>query len=274
MALGLLGIWVSAWSRRWRRGLAIGLAVSAVLTLGLKMLPVPPYLLLYVLPGWDGIRTPGRLVVYTTLLLALLAAGVVTELTRRVAQPTLRPREPLPRRLASVVARLRPLRVRLHPLTVRLRPTSRAGLVGGLACALVLVEGINVVEHIEVPTPPAALTAQHAQTVRPPLLVLPSEAHFDPLVMLWSTDGFPQMVNGLSGFVPATQAEIRAGTYAFPDASSVDLLRRHGVRTVVVLRDRIAGTPWAGAADRSVEGLGITRTEIDDAVVFSLDPPA
>jgi hypothetical protein len=81
------------------------------------------------------------------------------------------------------------------------------------------------------------------------------------------------MVNGLSGFVPARQSEIRAGTYTFPDASSVDLLRRYGVRTVVVLRDRVAGTPWADAADRSVEGLDITRTEIGDAVVFSLDPP-
>ena len=39
----------------------------------------------------------------------------------------------------------------------------------------------------------------------------------------------------------------------------------------VVMRDRIPGTPWADTADRPTDGLGITRTEIDDAVVFNLD---
>src|SRR5262249_52183094 len=102
---------------------------------------------------------------------------------------------------------------------------------------------------------------------------LPSDSAFDPLVMLWSTDGFPAIVNGLSGFTPASLAELRSGTHSFPDAASVDLLRHHGVRSVVVLRDRTPGTPWAGAATAPIDGLDLTRTVIDDAVVYTLDPP-
>ena len=44
------------------------------------------YLLLFRhAPGWDALRTPGRLVIYTTLLLGLLAAGAVTGLGNRLA---------------------------------------------------------------------------------------------------------------------------------------------------------------------------------------------
>ncbi len=240
-----LGLKVSVWPRRWRIGLGIGVLVSIVLGSGTR---IPPngqatYLVLYHLPGFDALRTPGRLVVWTTLLLAVLAAGAITAVGERLRGPLLR------RRLSAVTA---------------------GRTVGVLAVGLVLVEGISVMPHPTVPAPPAALTAAHAQTVRPPLLVLPSDQRLDTLVMLWSTDGFPEMVNGLSGFIPASQAEIRAGTHSFPDAASVDLLRRYGVNTVVVLRDQIADTPWAGAADAPVDGLGITRQEIAEAVVYSL----
>jgi hypothetical protein len=79
------------------------------------------------------------------------------------------------------------------------------------------------------------------------------------------------MVNGLSGFTPHAQAQLRDETHDFPDAHSVALLRDYGVRTVVVLCDRIVDTPWAGACDRPVAIFGFTRTRIDNAVVYSLD---
>jgi hypothetical protein len=245
LALAAVGVVVSVWPWRWRIGLALGVLLSMVLATGTRTFSGGryTYLVLYHLPGWDGLRTPGRLVVWTTLLLALLAAGAVTALAQR--------RSPA-------------------AWTVGGRRWSLGRLVGGLAAVLVVVEGLSVVPHPRVPAPPDALTAAHADVVRPPVLVLPSDPTFDPLVMLWTTDGFPRVVNGLSGFTPASQAEIRAGTERFPDRASVDLLRRYGVRTVVVLRDRVAGTPWAGAPDATVDGLGITRTEIGDAVVFTL----
>jgi hypothetical protein len=197
------------------------------------------------------------LVLWTTILLALLAAGAVTALTARAPASVESDREAGAR---TAVGR-----------TVAGWSLRRRRLLGAGAAALVLIEGIMVVEHMEVPPPPAALTAAYAQSVRPPLLVLPSDPRLDALVMLWSTDGFPAMVNGLSGFTPASLTEVRDGTHSFPDASSIELLRRSGVRSVVVLRDRIPGTPWAGAASRPIAGLGITRTEIDGAVVYSLN---
>jgi hypothetical protein len=245
LLLAGIGLRVSVWPRRWRIGLGVAVLVTVVLATGTRVFFGGrfTYLLLYQLPGWDGLRTPGRLVVWTTILLALLAAGAITALGRR---------------LAHLGARIAGRRLTL------------GHLVGVLAAAVVVVEGLSLVHHARVPPPPAALTAAYADQVRPPLLVLPSDPTFDPVVMLWSTDQFPEVVNGLAAFTPTSQEEIRSGTHAFPDEASVALLRRYGVRTVVVLRDRIPGTPWAGAADAPVDGLGITRTEIDQAVVFTL----
>jgi hypothetical protein len=246
LLLGAIGVWLSVWPRRWRIGLGVAVLLTMVLATGTRFLFGGrfTYLLLYNLPGWNGIRTPGRLVVWTTILLSLLAAGAITALAPRLMH----------------IAR-----------TVKGWRLDLGRVIGVLAAALVVVEGLSLIHHPPVPAPPAALTAAHAQTVRPPLLVLPSDPAFDPLVMLWSTDGFPDIVNGLSGFTPESQAEIRDGTHSFPDATSIQLLRRYGVRTVVVLRERIPGTPWAGAATGSIDGLDITRTEIDTAVVYSLD---
>jgi hypothetical protein len=238
-ALALLGLFVSVWPRRWRVGLGIGVLVSVILGVGATLGGRgSPYVLLHnVLPGLDGLRTPGRLIVWTTLLLALLAAGAISALVARVAS----------------------------------RSAWAGQAVGVLAAVLVLAEGLSALPQVTVPPAPAALTSAYADAVAAPVLVLPSDQTLDPLVMLWSTDGFPAMVNGLSGFTPSDQARIRAGTYAFPNAASVSLLRGYGVRSVVVLRDRIAGTPWAGAADASIAGLGIQRRAIGDAVVYRLD---
>jgi hypothetical protein len=263
-----VGTRISSWPRRWARGLGWAVLASMFLALGTRIPVLEPYALLYLLPGWDGIRTPGRLVVWTTILLAIAAAGAVTaitELLRGTATRTGAGPEtaagPLPRLLQK-------------PAILRLLSGPRpavARAVGGLAAALVLVEGLMVVEHLEVPEPPAALTSAHADQVRPPLMVLPSNNDFDALLMLWSTDGFPSMVNGLSGFTPHAQDQLRNETHNFPDPQSVALLRDYGVRTVVVLCDRVVDTPWAGACDRNEALFGITRTKIDNAVVYSLD---
>ena len=90
-------------------------------------------------------------------------------------------------------------------------------------------------------------------------------------VMLWSTDGFPRVANGLAGFTPATPGS-RPGPprQRSPTRRSVAYLRGIGVRSVVVLPSRAAGTPWEGVADRPFDGLGITREEIDGVLVYRL----
>jgi hypothetical protein len=89
--------------------------------------------------------------------------------------------------------------------------------------------------------------------------------------MLWSTDRFEPIVNGNSGFVPRRLAEVREVTATFPDLESIDYLRELGVRTVILLPAKAAGTPWERAAATPVDGLGITREEAGDAIVYRLN---
>jgi hypothetical protein len=103
-----------------------------------------------------------------------------------------------------------------------------------------------------------------------PVLVLPSDGLSELSVMLWSTDGFPKIVNGLASFTPASQQETRDAAVSFPDPASIGYLRGHGIRTVLVVRAWVAGTPWQDALKRPVDGLGITREDTPDAVVFRL----
>ena len=88
--------------------------------------------------------------------------------------------------------------------------------------------------------------------------------------MLWSTSGFPDVVNGGSGFTPRQLDDVRRVSQSFPDQTSVDYLRTLGVRTVVLLRGQVAGTPWEITIDAPVESLGISRQEVGDAVVYRL----
>jgi hypothetical protein len=101
------------------------------------------------------------------------------------------------------------------------------------------------------------------------LLILPDEGNDDELYMLWSASGFPTMVNGLSGYQPPKQAELRAAGDKFPDADSVEQLRAAGVRTVVILRDKL-DDPLRLAAN--VDSLGITREDRGDMIIYTLTP--
>ena len=88
-------------------------------------------------------------------------------------------------------------------------------------------------------------------------MFLPTDLVGDYHLMLWSTDGWPTLANGSSGFDPPWQAQLRKAVKTFPDAGSVAALRARGVRTVVLVRSRAAGSEWEGAADKPVTGLGI-----------------
>jgi len=119
--------------------------------------------------------------------------------------------------------------------------------------------------HWPVATAPVRVSALQA-----PIMFLPTDQIGDYHLMLWTTDGFPTLANGNSGFNPPQQEQLRRATKSFPDAASVAALRAKGIRTVVVVRSRAAGTDWEDAADKPVAGLGITRRDLGDAVVYSL----
>jgi len=268
LVLAVAGVALSVWSVRQRTVLAGLTVLSVVLAMGTQF---PgggrfTYLVLFHhLPGLAGLRTPGRLVVWTTLGLGLLAAGAVSAAHERL-------RVPAGRGMPAGGG---------WPGTGRV-PARGGGPGGGpggrglpiwavaallLPALLVVAEGTDRTPHPEVPRPPAAMAR-----LAGPAFVLPTGQLYDQRVMLWSTDGFPEVVNGGSGITPDKTFEARERAKTFPDAQSVDHLRRLGVRTVLVVRADAAGTDYAAAADAPVVGLPLSRSDEGDVVVFTLDP--
>lgn len=240
-ALALGGLFFSVWRVRHRLLLLAGVVVSMVLAMGTEFFDgrftlVP---LFEHVPGWNGLRTPGRLMLWATLLLGLLAAGSVSA-------------------FASRVRKISAARIPSWP-----NPWLRLATL--LPLLLVTVEGLNRTPHPVVPVQPAAM-----RTVDGPLLVLPSDQSHDQPVMLWSTTHFQDIVNGGSGFTPTLLEDVREVTTAFPDQASVEYLRTLGVRNVLIPRDLVAGTPWEISIDAPVDGLGIIREEIGNVVVYRL----
>jgi len=90
--------------------------------------------------------------------------------------------------------------------------------------------------------------------------------------VLWSTDGFPELVNGRSSVEPAWTARLVRSTHRFPNRASVERLRHVGVRSVILDLDLVAGTPQEHVAARPIAGLGIDRERRSHAIVYDIDP--
>lgn len=255
-ALAAVGLFVSVWSVRVRVGLAAAAVITAVLSLGTNG-PVGGklgYLLLLHLPGFDGIRTPGRMIIWTTLALALLAGGAVGAWAQALRAAAERGRDPAEGRPSARA------RSRSGPALV-----ARAAVL--VPIVVVYLEGVGNIPHPEMPPAPPALSQVEA-----PILVLPLHEVMDTNVTLWTTDRFAPVVNGGTSQTPTEQNQVREVVATFPDRASVDHLREIGVRSVVVLRGRAAGTPYANADVVPIDGLPLTRQVYPDTVVFTIEP--
>ena len=245
LALAIAGLSSSAYPRPLRRGLGVGVVVVSVLALGFRAGGglLWPYRIVYeLLPGWQAIRVPGRLVTLSSLGLALLAGAG--------AQRAM---------LGGAARRL-----------------SRWG--GGTAIAAVCALAI-VVEGRGLPFDPFDNQAQPSVPPVPPSVArvpapqlhLPAERAADNRrYLLWSTDGFPAIVNGRSSLNPAFTERLIERMEPFPDRSTVGLLSRLGVRSVILHTNRVHGTPWRGAARRPIGHLPLTRTRRHDLVVYEI----
>lgn len=237
-ALALVGLGATTLSRRWRLGLTAATVGSAVLALGYSFPGGSfTYGLLHKLPGWESVRTPGRLFTLTSLALALLAGAGA-------------------HRLASAAARRRTGALR--------RPA--ALVIPFLLTVALLAEGFG--------RPAGELVEPELRRLpaSEPQMHLPSDDFDDVRYLFWSIGGFPEIVNGYSGFTPELQLSLRQELVNFPDAASVRRLLDLGVRTVVLHKDRTGGTPWAGAQQRPVDGLPVRRSEQGPMTVFELGP--
>ena len=249
LALGGLG--ASRYPRGLRFGLLAGIVGVSVLALGFQADQglVWPYRWLYdFLPGWNAIRAPGRLVTFSSLGLALLAAIGAERAIRGI--------------------------------TARRRGGARPALGLGIAAALALAIAI---EGMGLPFNPTDNRAQPRVPPIPPSVadVPAPQLHLPALrpednrrYLLWSTDGFPKIVNGRSSFNPPFTLDLIESVRGFPDAHSVKLLERLGVRTVVLHTDRAPNTPWAGAARRPVARLGISRQRRGPLLIYALRSPS
>jgi hypothetical protein len=250
LGLTLAGAVARTYPRRLRAGLGAATVAVAVLSLGFSVdgsRLLQPYRLLYDhAPGWDGVRVPERLMTLTTLGLALLAGAGAAAVARRAG------------RRAALVAVALVAAVLVESAGFRFGEPGR-GFVSGL-------------RHPTVPRAPAAQRGLPA-----PQLHLPAETGEDssPLFVLWSSDGFPKIVNGLGSIQPASYTRVQERTTGFPDRPSIELLRSMGVRTVVLHPELAVGTAWEGVATRPVRGLPLRREDRGGLVIYRLlrDPP-
>jgi hypothetical protein len=249
LGLAIAGLSSRSLDRRLRIGLGLAAVAISVLALGFREGGpgfLWPYRWLYeVLPGWEAIRTPGRLVTFSSLALALLAAAGAESALRALGRRGLGARP-----LAAAAA---------------------------LLALLIAVEGrglpfdpLDDQDQPAAPYPPASTAA-----VAAPQLHLPAErAEDNRRYLLWSTDEFPEIVNGRASTNPDRIEDLIEEMAGFPDAPTVERLREFGVRTVVLHTDRVAGTPQALAAAASIEGLPLSRRELPGGlVVYELRSP-
>lgn len=235
--LALVGLLSGVYRRKLRLGLATGTMVMLLLSFGFRLAGGRfTYRLLYdYLPGWQGFRTPGRLMTLTTLGLSLLVAAGVTALTMRIGK----------RRRAGR----------------RLRAAGSIGLLIAL-----LIEGSGDIRTNRLPPPPVDLSELADPQLHLPLVVAES------LYMYWSVDGFPRLANGYSGVIPDEFVRLANRMQTFPDTASVGALQALGVRTVIFHRALAEGTPWEDVPDRPLPRT-ISRRPIDGAIVYTVADP-
>jgi hypothetical protein len=240
--LALWGLLRSRHRRALRCGLLAGVLIFGVLALGFRPLNGDlGYRFLWLhAPGWDSSRTPGRVVTFGLLGLALLGGLGAQDLLQR--------------------------------LTLRARATPRVVIaVLGLVVGGILIEGTGSLPTQTIPAAPPSLSL-----ARPPLLELPTSGGFDHIYMYWSTEGFPYLVNAQSGYSPCILRRVRRVARTFPDAPSIGFLRSIGVNSVVLHTNLVRGTRWSNTAEAPIEGLGITREQFGSLVIYALGdrPPS
>ena len=197
-----------------RAAYAVGLAFAVDLTLGFNGLT---YRFLYEhVPLFRALRIPALAIVLVGFSLAVLAGFGVA-------------------RLSTVVRSVR----------------GRALLAGMLgAAALVESASFPVALTIVPPEAPevyadllrdraAAGGSAPATIVEVPIIFSRDSRFQDQIYMYYSTFHWQKLVNGYSGFFPPPYMEAAAVMHTFPDARSIDTLRRRGTNYVVIHGERL-----------------------------------
>ncbi len=234
LALAIAGLLAPTLPKRWRIGLGVGVLVCGALSLGFHT------------------AGPGRFYPYRLLYeLAPGWSGI---------------------RVPGRINTLTSLGLALlaaggaHFLLTKLHRRHLAAGVAAALVALICFEGAGPT-RAEVPLPPAG-----ERSVVAPQLHLPITIPGNRRYVLWSSDGFPEIVNGRGSFDPTYFEDLTRRVRAFPDRRSIALLRSIGVRSVVLHTSLATGTPWQRAELKSLAGLGVSSELRDDLIVYRLSP--
>jgi hypothetical protein len=252
--LALVGLGSSALSRALRIALVIGVVGVSILVLGFNVGDglLWPYRVLYeVNPLWEAIRVPGRLVVFSSLGLALLAGAGAQAIARALSSKLSRSRL---RALGSVAP------AALAAVFVLVIVTEGRGLP---------FDPVDDHAQPEAPPPPT----EYADVAAPQLHLPAEEEEDNRRYLLWSTDGFPKIANGRSSLQPFFIQGLIPAMSTFPDRRTVGILRQFGIRSVILHTGRSGGTPLEGAEDRPLAGLPLRREQGDGVVIYEIRSP-
>ncbi len=201
------------------------------------------YAVLYrVVPGFDLVRVPSRFATLTLLALAVLAAFGLERLSRRWP------------RLAPLALVLVLGEFWLAPLDARPYAVEIPAIDQWLATR----EGTGPVVELPVADPRDGNRA----------------ASLHSTYMLHSTVHWRPLVNGYSGFTPASHDLLFRHLVNFPDDKSLEALEEIGVRYAVVHPDLYSPDEWPAVEERlrdAVPRLRLIHRE-DDGLLFELTP--
>jgi hypothetical protein len=88
--------------------------------------------------------------------------------------------------------------------------------------------------------------------------------------LLWSTDGFPDIVNGRASTRPDSIEALIEDMEGFPDRATVERLRDYGVRSVIVHTDRIPEGEPSAAYPARASALGLSLERRGPLLVYEL----
>lgn len=133
-------------------------------------------------------------------------------------------------------------------------PRARAGATAVIG-ALMLVEYAS--RPIDLQVIPTAAPEVYADVVRDrgdsptaQLFEFPASPKDDPTYMYYSTFHWQSLVNGYSGFFPPSYVRLTDAMENFPDNDSIEAMKEHGTRYLLVHGERLAGDRYEAVLPR------------------------